>query len=90
MSEYTWQQRWALGGARLRDDWRQFLRATVPKYAEVDDAYETLQALHKKKKISSHTLAIKGGELLVQMDELGSHVILPHDEDGVVRKGPPT
>lgn len=88
--EYTWQQRWALAGAQPRGDWRQFFRATIPGYDHLDDEYEALQKLHKAKKISSHTLAIKGGAMLAQMDELTKDVLLPKDSDGVVRGGPPT
>lgn len=87
--EYTWQQRWARGGARLTDDWRQYYRANISGYSKLDDEYEGLQAFFAKKKISAHELAIKGGKLFVQMDELTKHVPLPKDSDGIVR-GPPS
>ena len=85
--EYTWQQRWALGGARSREDWRRYLRNTVPDYAKVDDRYEALQALYTKNKISADTLAIKGGKCIEKMDELSK----PHlPEPPILGKGPPT
>ncbi len=62
--EETWESRWARHGARVREDWRQYFRATIPDYVYYDDKYQVLLNLHAKGRISDGSLAKIGGRCL--------------------------